>query len=414
MKRKIAFKPNKHQTEFMNDRTSSYLHLSTGFGGGKTYALVMKMFDLSVVNKGLPGGLMCPSYTDFQRDVKPMIESICDYNKIRYKWHGQEHWFQFEWSDAKIYVVTGEKKIRGPNWGFAVINELTLIPIERFKEVIGRVRLKNAKCPQVASCGTPEGTSSEYYTFFIEEPPEGARVVYGDTRNNAHNLNEAYIKSLESSYDPVMLDAYLRGMWVNMTGSRFYYAYNNTCEDEKIREIEHSTLHIGMDFNVSPMTCSAWMYDGLHLKGVGEIIIEDNGDTNKICLAMKARGYSPDRTVIYPDPAGQNRSTKGLPDIEILKQHGFYNIKVKSKAPPLRQRQLNVNNLLSKGVIKLNPKLMPKTKKDLEAVEQDQITFEKVKDNPKLTHLSDGLDYLCDILFPYSGARPNSYVRNIR
>lgn len=414
MKRKIAFRPNIHQTEFINDRESQFLHLSTGFGGGKTHALVMKLFDLSSVNKDLPGGLLCPSYTDFQRDVKPMIESICDYNSIQYKWHGNEHWYQFEWSKEKIYVVTGQEKIRGPNWAFACINELTLIPIVRFKEVIGRVRVKAAKCAQVASCGTPEGTASEYYTFFIEEPPKGSRVIYGDTRDNAHNLNAAYIQSLESSYDKVMLDAYLRGMWVNMTGNRFYYSYSNANEDLSIREVEGSTLHIGMDFNVSPMTCSVWMYDGLHLKGCGEIWLEDNGDTNKICLAMKARGYSPERTVIYPDPAGQQRSTKGQPDIEILKQHGYYNIKYRKAAPGLRQRQLNVNNLLSKGVIKLNPKLMPKTKKDLEAVEQNQVTFEKMKENPKLTHLSDGLDYLCDILFPYSGAKPNSSVRTIR
>lgn len=408
MKRKIAFKPNKHQLEFINDTTSKFLHLSTGFGGGKTFALIMKLFQLSAANRNMPGGLLCPSYTDFQRDVKPMIEAICDQNKIGYKYHGTEHWFQFEWSKEKVYAVTGQEKLRGPNWAFAVINELTLIPIVRYKEIIGRVRVKDSNVPQIASCGTPEGTASEYYTFFIEQPPKGCRVIYGDTRDNSINLDPTYVETLTSSYDKVMLDAYLKGLWVNMAGNRFYYSYDPNLNDiEEFTPPNYGTVHVGMDFNVNPMTCTMWNYDGHKLTAFDEIWLED-ADTNKIATALKARGYDPSRTIIYPDPAGQQRSTKGQPDVEILKQQGFYNIKVKSKAPGMRQRQLNVNNLLSRGVIQLVPSACRKLKKDLEGVEQDPVTFEKVKKNPKLTHMSDGMDYLCDILFPYSGNKPTT------
>jgi hypothetical protein len=80
-----------------------------------------------------------------------------------------------------------------------------------------------------------------------------------------------------------------------------------------------------------------------------------------------------------------------------------YEVRHKSKAPSYRQRQLNVNNLMEKSRIIFNPDLMPDVRKDWEAVEQDKITLEKRKDNPKLTHFSDGVDYLCDILFPFSG-----------
>lgn len=414
MKRRIKFKPNKHQADFINDTQSKFLHLSAGFGAGKSYALIMKLFQLSASNKDQPGGLLCPSYTDFQRDIRPMIDSICDQNNIGFKYHGTEHWYQFEWSKEKVYVVTGQEKLRGPNWAFAVINELTLIPIMRYREVIGRVRVKNARVPQIASCGTPEGTASEYFSFFMENPPEGCRVIYGDTRDNVANLDPSYIQTLESSFDSVMIDAYLRGLWVNMVGNRFYYAYDpKKLDDPSTTPPEYGAVHIGMDFNVNPMTASIWTYDGVFLKSIDEIYLED-ADTNKIALALKARGYTPDRSIIYPDPAGQQRSTKGQPDVEILKQHGFYNIRVKPKAPGMRQRQLNVNNLLAKGVIKINPIRCPKLKKDLEAVEQDPVTFEKVKKNPKLTHLSDGLDYMCDILFPYSGFKPTSSVRTIR
>jgi hypothetical protein len=53
-------------------------------------------------------------------------------------------------------------------------------------------------------------------------------------------------------------------------------------------------------------------------------------------------------------------------------------------------------------------------RKDLQAVEQDPVTLEKSKKNPKLTHASDGLDYGCDILFEFSGKKPKSEVVRFR
>jgi hypothetical protein len=90
-------------------------------------------------------------------------------------------------------------------------------------------------------------------------------------------------------------------------------------------------------------------------------------------------------------------------------------VRVKNAAPRFRTRQLNVNNLLDKGRIKINPKRCPGIKRDFQGVEQDIITLEKSKKSPLLTHFSDGLDYMCDILFPFSGEhRPNSGEVKIR
>jgi len=83
-------------------------------------------------------------------------------------------------------------------------------------------------------------------------------------------------------------------------------------------------------------------------------------------------------------------------------------------APDFRKRQLNVNNLLDKGLVKVNPKTCPGIKRDFEGVEQDVATLGKIKKNPKLTHFSDGADYMLDILFPMSGHKPQSRVIKFR
>lgn len=411
----ISSKLNPHQREFLFAK-NFLLHLSTGFGGGKTYVLCLKALQLSAVNSPYDGGLVVPTFTDFMRDVHPEMEKILQKNNIKYKYHKTEHWYQFPWSKGKLYVVSAEKELRGPNWAFACINEVTLIPLVRYKEVLGRVRIKNAKQIQIASVGTPEGFVSEYYEYFIEKPPKNLNVLYGNTQDNSDNLNEHYLDLLTDAYDQKMQEAYIKGLWINMASNLFYYSYNPVKNDRLDLEPDFTdSFHCSLDYNVDPMCATLWHYDGNKLYGVDQVELKggDGYDTRKMAVALGARGYKPSNTIIYPDPAGNARSTKGKPDNIVLKELGF-TVRVKAAAPRFRTRQLNVNNLLDKGKILFNPKRCPGIKKDFQGVEQDIITLEKSKKSPNLTHFSDGLDYLCDILFPFSGEHRPSGEVNIR
>lgn len=412
----FELKANTHQKAFLKDETSKLLHLSTGFGGGKTFVLCYKLIQLSWANQNMHGGLVVPDFKDFKRDVLPEFEHILESHHVPYKFHGSEHHFSFPWTKGRLYVASAEKKLRGPNWAYAGINEVTLMPLVRYKEVIGRVRVKEAKQAQVVSVGTPEGYSSEYYEYFIERPPKSLNVIYGSTFDNSENLHEDYITNLENSYDSKMIEAYLKGMWVNMTGNQFYYSYNPAKNLNRSFNRDTFTEYlIGMDFNVDPFCASIWGYDGHRIYCIDQVKLEgDKGySTNNMINALASRGYNPGNSVIYPDPAGQARSTKGQPDIVVLRAAGFH-VEHRSKAPSFRARQLNMNNLLDKGRIVINPDLAPDVRKDFEAVEQDKITLEKKKTNPKLTHFSDGVDYLCDIIFPFNGDRKSVTESRIR
>ena len=425
-KSRIKYERNSHQKDFQDDTHSKYLTLVAGFASGKTHGLVMKLFQLSRLNAGFDGGLFCPSIPDYKKDILPLMESILDENKVRYRYHKTDKWWRFPWSSGVLQVFTCEKPIRGPNLAYAGINEITLISSTSFKEIVGRVRVKGAPCPQIVGSGTPEGTNHWLYEKFIDQPMKGSRIIHGSTRDNAHNLSPDYIESLQNSYDKQMLDAYLEGMFINMNSRRFYYAYApHKNQDKTLTRIPDLEVHVSLDYNVSPMCATMWhlvprfdlsgrpLKDGhgaplLDLLGFDQIEIADGADTNQMCDALIARGYHPDTTTIYPDPAGNKRSTQGPPDNEILKSRGFHKIRVRLAAPRFRQRQLNVNNLLDKVQIKFNPITCLGIKRDFEGVEQDAITLEKLKTNPKLTHYSDGVDYLCDIIFQFSGSKPDS------
>ena len=417
---KIKYKKNLNQIDFHNDDLTQFLHLSSGFGGGKSFALCQKIIKLSNLNKPYPGGLMGPSYTDLKRDVIEIMDSILESNQIPFQYHKTEHWYKFPWTPARLYLFSAEKKLRGPNLGYLGINEASLISHERYLEAVGRVRIKHAQFPQIVSVGTPEGIGNYIYEIFIENPMDGSRIIYGDTRNNIENLSKSYIKNLENSYDQITLDAYLKGLWINMNANRFYYAYEPSRNDDKnIEQISGLPILVSLDFNVSPMCATLWQQiksqnGQTELHAFDQIEIKDGADTHKMCRALYEYGLDPINTYIYPDPAGRARSTKGPPDIEILKQEGWENIKVKLVAPQFRKRQLAVNNLLEKAVIKINPLRCIGIKKDFESVCFDEATYEKLKDNPKLTHFSDGLDYLVDIEYPLSGEKPQSGMQRIR
>lgn len=414
-KYKLKYNKNEHQKEFHNDDVSRFIHLSTGFGGGKTFALCQKALKLSFLNAPYHGGLVAPDFKEFKKDVLPEMEDILDSNNIPYRYHKTDHFFSFPWTKGKLFVASADKSIRGPNWAYALINEVTLIPLTRFKEVIGRVRVKGAKFPQVCSVGTPEGYANEYYEYMIKNPPKGMKVIYGSTDANAHNLHENYIENLENAYDQKWVEAYRKGLWVNMAENLFYYSYNPILNhNTKIKIEDFDQFHVSMDFNVDPFCATVWGYDS-KLFGVDQVKLKgaQGYRTENMIEALKVRGYTPLNTIIYPDPAGRARSTKGQPDNVILKNAG-YEVRVKSVAPSFRQRQLNVNNLLDKGMIQFHPVRCEGLKTDFESVEQDIITLEKKKNSPDLTHFSDGLDYMCDILFPFSGNAKATVQTKIR
>lgn len=400
-----------HQRDFHNDLHSRFLHLSGGYSSGKTHSLCMKALKMRWINRYHSGGLTAPSYPELKKDVLPTFEAIFEDNKIPYSYNQTDKIFTFPWCKGKLYLFTAEKKIRGPNLADMGINEATLITRERYLECVGRVRVKGAACPQVYSSGTPEGVGNYMYDLFVENPMQNSRVIYAKTMDNAENIDPAYIASLKASYDALTLQAYLNGEWVNMNGNQFYYSYDATINEDKTLQRDYNKLVlVGLDFNVDFMTATMWHHTQDGIRGFDEICLEKNADTKKMCEALKVRGYTPDVTTIYPDPAGKARSTKGAPDHEILRQEGF-NVVSRLSAPRFRERQLNMNNKLEKGWIKYNPDKMPRLKKDFLSVAQDPVTLEKLKDDPKLTHASDGVDYLVDVLSPFNRPSRTESVR---
>lgn len=401
----IKFKKLPAQKVVFDDDITRIIMFSGGFGSGKTYLLCMKMIKLSYQNKEFSGGVMAPSYPDIKRDIVPTFIDILTKNKVKYKYHSTDKWFHFPWmnKNSKLYLFSAEKPLVGPNLAYAGMNEMSLIPKERFYETLFRVRVKRAKAPQIILVGTPEDRFSFLEEFVEQQENENEKevgrfkIVYGNTKENIH-LDQNYQKLLESSLDSQALKVFMEGQIVRLGGNYFYYAFSiGKNIDDSVKFIPGNRVSISMDFNIGRMTSTFWHIVGQNAYAFDELLLLGNSDTRQMCEAIKIRfGIDVD---LYLDASAKNRSTKGTSDLQIIQSFGFKNIFFKASNPTFRDRQLIVNGKLDRGEVKINP-ICKSLIKDLKSVRQVKSDYSKEKTDQTLTHSSDGMDYLLDYLFP--------------
>lgn len=407
-KLKIDFDPLPAQGEvFYDDVTENIMHAG-GLGSGKTYNLCQKLLKLSKINKGLDGGILTPDFPAFKKDIIPTFEQIFEKNRLKkgrhWSYHQTDKYYSFSWTKGRLYVFSAEKEIAGPNLAYCGLNEFSLCPWARVNEMIRRVRLK-APCKQRIFAGTPEdkyGWLQEYVDMMnkrieVKKDPNIFKIVHGDTDEN-HHIDDDYGETLTYLLDEQALKIFKAGQIVKISSNLFYYAYTRDKNvSEKVVRIQSQTIYANMDFNVGRMTTTFCHKNGQYDDFFDEFELLGNSDTPQAAQEIIKR-YGLHNIIITIDASGKNRKTSGQSDLQLLMQAGFKQeqIRFKSANPRFRQRQLLVNGRLDKGLIRINPKCKVLIK-DLGYVEQNKLTFEKIKDKEgKLTHASDTLDYYED------------------
>ncbi len=416
MNQGIIYNPLSYQEEFHNS-TKPKVYLSGGYGSGKTYSLVMKMFQLMHINRGLPGGMVTPTLKMFKRDVLPTIQEICTENEIYFKFHRETTTLLFPTTQSKVYIFHGEdhgESIKGPNLAFMLFNECTLISKPTFDSALSRVRLKKATLRQVALSGTPEGFDWNY-EYFVENPRDDTDFIWGDTRLNKF-ISDDYVEMLTESYDEKMIEQYVDGKFINIRGDRACYAFDRRKHVKKdITWDPLLPIWVSMDFNVTPMSATLWQRLPLKSKVVLEAFDEiciPGSNTYEMCAALKEKGITPQHDPqIYPDPAGIGRSTKsrGMSDFAILKEHGYNILKYKSKIR-VRDCMNSLNNLFAKNRIMISSKCRNLIA-DLEQCTIKRDVYEIDKSNIKRSHWLDGAKNMADYEFPIRKPRPITQER---
>lgn len=181
-----------------------------------------------------------------------------------------------------------------------------------------------------------------------------------------------------------------------------YYAFSKD-NLKLVQRNETAFIHIGMDFNVDPMTATLCEVASDTVNQWGEVYLR-NSNTYEMAAHLKSK-YDPRKCVIYPDATGSARESNATSsDIKILKDAGF-TVKENFRNPRQRDRVNAVNGRLKSmsGQVRyfINPQTCPKTINDLNKMEiYPDGRLNKEQEKQGIGHISDALGYLVCHLFP--------------
>jgi len=335
---------------------TKYKAFVAGFGTGKTWVgsagLCKHVWEFPRVN----AGYFAPTFGLIRDVFYPTIDEVAHDWGLNCRVHS---------SNKEIALYSGRQyrgtvicrsmenpgDIVGFKIGHAQVDELDLLKKDKallaWRKVIARMRYKvDGLRNGIDVTTTPEGFKAVHQMFVkdLRDRPELARfygLVQASTYDNEKNLPEDYIPSLLASYPPQLINAYLRGLFVNLTSGACYPDFdrklNHTDETIEVGE----PLHIGLDFNVN--NCSAAV--GVVRTGKPRVLdeLKKVRDTPAMVEAIKQR-FPRHSVTVYPDASGQsNRSVNAaLSDLQILKDGGF--TVVVDGTNPLVKDRLNAVN----------------------------------------------------------------------
>lgn len=388
-----------------------------GFGSGKTWVGCTAIAEHFWEWPGINQGYFAPTYPHIRDIFYETMEEVAFIMGLRVVINQANHEVHvFEGRRCRGTVICRSmehpQKIVGFKIGHALIDELDVMPLVKaemaWRKIIARMRykipgLKNG----VDVTTTPEGFKFVYQQFVkqLSEKPS-LRELYGliqaSTYDNALNLPDDYISSLRESYPPQLINAYLRGKFVNLTSGSVYPDFDRVLNHTDAEIAPNEPLHVGMDFNVLKMAAVVYVVrDGMP-HAVGELT--GVRDTPTMARMLKERFAEKGHHVkIYPDASGQNTSSKNASesDLSILKEAGFQ-IEVNSTNPAVRDRLNAVNALIlnDRGArrLKVNTRLCPVYTEALE-----QQPYDKNGEPDKKTghdHVNDAGGYPLVKLWP--------------
>ena len=290
--------------------------------------------------------------------------------------------------------------LRGRALDFCVLDEFADMRKEAWYEVI-RPSLSDRQGGALF-IGTPKGRNHFYELYGKGKDGDEGWTAFQYTTLEGGNVPQDEIQSAMQDLDERTFNQEYMARFINYSGV-IYYSFSREESVVKFAE-ESNVFHIGMDFNLDPMSAVVMVRKGDVMHVVDEIVMFGS-NTDEMVAEIKER-YKNASVTIYPDPASRQRKTSagGRTDLSILQNAGF-EVKVRNAHTAVRDRINAVNARLLSNDGKRRLLVDPKCKKVIESLERHvykQGTSQPEKDG--FDHMNDALGYAIDYLFPIKKA----------
>ena len=200
---------------------------------------------MSCLNSPVPGMYISPSHQLATKTIIVTLKEMCQRAEIDYTYNQQRSEFTFHNWGGTIWLGSGDKpdSLRGPNIGWAVIDEPFIQKREVFEQMIARVRHPEATKSQIFLTGTPEQLNWGF--TLANDPKLDLGIIQASTLDNPH-LPDDYKESLLQAYSEEQIDAYVHGKFVNLTQGRVYKDFDREKHVVERPDLKNENLPIGI------------------------------------------------------------------------------------------------------------------------------------------------------------------------
>ena len=366
---------------------------------GKTYLSTLELLRVAL---GVDGKkvhnkncwYIAPTYKAAKEIAWDMLKGIVrdkDVSKIN------ESELSIRFRNGSVIALKGAEKpdnLRGRSLDFVVLDEIADMRPETWGEVI-RPSLSDRQGTALF-IGTPKGRN-HFYDLWTQDLDDWASFQY--TTLEGGNVPDFEIEAAKRDLDERTFKQEYEAAFVNYSGI-IYYNFDRQ-ESVKPTLLGEDVLHIGMDFNLDPMSAVVAVRQDNALRIIDEVIIYGS-NTDEMVDELKVR-YPNKKLVIYPDPACRQRKTSagGRTDLSILQNAGFA-VKVRERHTSVRDRINSVNARLKTSDGERHLFVDPKCRQVIKSLERQ--TYKEGTSQPDkesgYDHMNDALGYLVDYLYP--------------
>jgi hypothetical protein len=290
--------------------------------------------------------------------------------------------------------------LRGVGLDFICIDEFSDVDERAWFEVLRPTLSDKSREGSALFLGTPRGFGNWSYNLYTRQDNDKNWKSFQFTTLDGGQVSQSEIDQAKNDLDDRTFRQEYMASFEKYSG-QIYYNFDR--EQNVIEQYAPTTnsIHIGIDFNIDPVSAVISEVKQDHLYVYDEIVIYSS-NTDELVEEINNR-YSGKHIFVYPDPASKQRKTSagGRTDLSILKNAG-YNVRVRNAHPLIRDRINAVNTKLknAKGVRTLF--IANNCKNVIKSIER-QIYKEGTslpdKEN-NYDHMNDALGYLVEFLYP--------------
>lgn len=399
----IAYKKLPSQRRFHNSKAKFKAYVG-GYGSGKTYAGCHEALKLSLLNRGLTGMMLAPTYGMLEDSTLPAFMEILDRAGLKYKFRKSEGRMFLPWGSKVLFrSADNPARLKGPNLAWVGIDEGALISRAAWEVAISRIRHPDANKLAAFITTTPEGFNWLYEEFVEKGRRRGYQVIYARTSENTY-LPVEYVQDLEAAYDPTLVRQYLMGEFTNPASGRVYHAFDRAVHIRSGLSYDPARpVSLAIDFNVDPLHASVIQTDKDTVLVVDEIVLPSS-NTYELCREARER-FGDVHFTAYPDPTGSARKTAGSSDapsdFAILMSHGF-EVRAHRSSPAIRDRVNAVNRKLLGADGQVGLVINERCRETIRSFEQTCFKpgSSIIDKSASLEHMTDAIGYFIEYEYP--------------